>query len=165
MLYSIFTTFWPKNLELIQFDKKTGFKPPARRWRCWKMIPLIDLASRCGGIWNNILGQRTKQPCPGRHPRRHLENDPFLYHVLQLLIQMQSLIWDFDSKSLESHVFPAVFSHVFVMKQVLQWPGPPEDTWMPMRVLMAFASCVVRWPKSMGWMVLVSRNAHRQSWF
>ena len=113
MLYSIFTTFWPKNLELIQFDKKTGFKPPARRWRCWKMIPLIDLASRCGGIWNNILGQRTKQPCPGRHPRRHLENDPFLYHVLQLLIQMQSLIWDFDSKSLESHVFPAVFFTCF----------------------------------------------------
>ena len=49
----------------------------------------------------------------------------------------------FVSKSLESHLF----SHVFVMNQVLQWPGPPEDTWMPMRVLMAFASCVVRWPK------------------
>lgn len=74
--------------------KKTGFKPPARRWWCWKMIPLIDLASRCGGIWNNILGQRTKQPCPGRRPRRHLENDPFLYHILRLLIQMPSLIWD-----------------------------------------------------------------------
>lgn len=44
------------------------------------------------------------------------------------------------------------------MNQVLQWPGPPEDTWMPMRVLMAFASCVVRWPK------LTARVGWKKTW-
>lgn len=91
MLYSIFTTFWLKNLELIQFDKKLGSNHQleggsAGRWYLWLTWPADAVVSETTS-WDNEQNSLARGVT--------LENDPFLYHILQLLVQMQSLIWDF----------------------------------------------------------------------
>ena len=125
MLYSIFT----QNVGADPIWQKTVFKPPAKRWRCLKMILLVWFGKKMRWYPKQPVGTRVKTALPWAHvqipnsgiftdllllhPLRHLENDPWLYNFAA--VKFRCLLWFrmFVSKSLESHVIPICFSTCF----------------------------------------------------
>lgn len=111
MLYSIFTTFWPRRLELIQFVKKLGSNHQlegggAGRWYLWLTWSADAVISETT-CWDNDLPGASPSPALGKWS---LSLSYFAAVNSDAIFDLGFL----SPRAWISHVIPTVFSHVLL---------------------------------------------------